>query len=398
MASSENDDLREVRKEADTYEDEISLIDYFLVLWKRKWFIFLASVLPALVVGPAIFLWPRDYKVTYIYDVREDVGSWNLNKKNYDVMLSRFYSEENLSKLIDKFQKNKLAKYAEQLNKDSDQSENIVKFEAIPPFLNLSKLNVTDPNQLDKIRDMQTLLLKVTITGRPAEDIYNASSVIRDNIENVMPLYMVQEQLATLIREYNNNLADIEHDKFSLELALKNNNGILAGLKNVNIGAADSNRTNVTLQFDIGSQMEYLPLNYQMQAAESKRVKLEESIKSNEEKYKYYKDLLELNNRIATELSSKMSSGYSAEQLKLFLAGLVAGYEKPQLKDYLSSYIKKIENRMSASKPITERPKIYPIAKGTVKKSGIVFVVSLMTAVFAAFLLEGLKKRPAQVS
>jgi hypothetical protein len=397
-------------------EDEINLINYFRVLWKRKWFIFLASVLPALVVGLAIFLWPRDYKVTYVYDVREnvrdgmienvrdgmiedardgmreDAGSWNLNKKNYDVMLSRFYSEENLSKLIDKLQKNKLAKYAEQLNKGSDQSENIVKFEAIPPFLNLSKLNVTDPGQLDKIRDMKALLLNVTITGRPAEDIYKASSVIRDNIENVMPLYMVQEQLATLIREYNNNLADIERDKFSLEMVLKNNNGILAGLKNVNIGAADSNRTNVTLQFDIGSQTEYLPLNYQIQAAETKRVKLEESIKANEEKYKYYKDLLDLNNRIATELSSKLSSDYSVKQFKLFLADLVAGYEKPQLKDYLSSYIKKIENRVSAGKPITENPRVYPIAKGTVKKSGIVFAVSLMTAVFAAFLLEGLRQ------
>ena len=47
-------------------EDEVNLIDYFTVLWKRKWFIFLASVLPALMVGLAIFLWPRDYKVTYV--------------------------------------------------------------------------------------------------------------------------------------------------------------------------------------------------------------------------------------------------------------------------------------------------------------------------------------------
>jgi hypothetical protein len=379
-------------------EDEVNLIDYFRVLWKRKWFISLASVLPALVVGLAIFFWPRDYKVTYVYDVRENVSSWNLNKTNYDVMLGRFYSEENLSKLIDKFQKNKLTKYAEQLNKGSDQTENMVKFEAIPPFLDFSRLNVTDPNQFEKIRDMQALLLNVTITSRPAEDIYKVSSVIRDNIENVMTLYMVHEQLAALIREYNNKLADIESDKFSLEIALKNNNGILAGLKNVNIGASDSNQTNVTLQFDIGSQMEYLPLNYQMQAAETKRVKLEESIKANEEKYKYYKDLLDLNNRIATELSGKMSCDYSVKQFKSFLAGLAADYEKPQLKDYLSSYIKKIENRIADSKPVTEKPRVYPIPKGTAKKSGIVFVIAFMIAVFAAFLCESIEKRKLQLS
>ena len=64
----------------------------------------------------------------------------------------------------------------------------------------------------------------------------------------------------------------------------------------------------------------------------------------------------------------------------------------------MSSYIKNIDNRIASSKPITERPKIYPIAKGTAKKSGIVFVIAFMIAVFTAFLLEGLKKRPAQVS
>jgi hypothetical protein len=245
---------------------------------------------------------------------------------------------------------------------------------------------------------MKALLLNVTITGRPAEDMYKISPVIRDNIENAMLLYIAQEQLATLVREYNNTLADIERDKFSLGIALKNNNGILAGLKSVNIEIQDNKQGNVVLQFDIGSQKEYLPLSYQIQTAESKKIELEESIKANEEKYKYYKDLLDLNNRIITELSSKLSSDYSAEQFKLFLAGLVAGYEKPQLKDYLNSYIKKIENRMSASKPIAEKPKVYPIAKGTAKKSGIVFVVAFMVSVFAAFLLEGLKKRPAQVS
>ncbi len=54
MASLENDGENkqatgnDVQKEANIYEDEINLIDYFLVLWKRKWFVFIASVLPPL--------------------------------------------------------------------------------------------------------------------------------------------------------------------------------------------------------------------------------------------------------------------------------------------------------------------------------------------------------------
>jgi hypothetical protein len=136
-----------------------------------------------------------------------------------------------------------------------------------------------------------------------------------------------------------------------------------------------------------------LPLSYQIQAAESKRIGLEGNIKASEEKYNYYKDLLDLNSRIFAELNNNLSSDYTIEQFKLFLTGLVAGYEKPQLKDYLNSYIRKIENRISTSKPITEKPQIHPIAKRTVKKSGIVFVIAFMIAVFAAFLREGLEKR-----
>ena len=54
MTSSENDGSNKQAAGNDIYEDEINLMDYLLVLWKRKWFIFLASVLPALVVGLAM--------------------------------------------------------------------------------------------------------------------------------------------------------------------------------------------------------------------------------------------------------------------------------------------------------------------------------------------------------
>jgi len=42
--------------------------------------------------------------------------------------------------------------------------------------------------------------------------------------------------------------------------------------------------------------------------------------------------------------------------------------------------------------PLVERPNVYLVAKGTVKKSAIVFVIALMLSVFAAFLLEGFKQ------
>jgi len=66
------------------------------------------------------------------------------------------------------------------------------------------------------------------------------------------------------------------------------------------------------------------------------------------------------------------------------------------LKDYLASYIKIIENRISVGIPVSKNPRVYPVAKGTVKKTGIVFAVALMMSIFASFLLEGIKNKKAE--
>ena len=57
-----------------------------------------------------------------------------------------------------------------------------------------------------------------------------------------------------------------------------------------------------------------------------------------------------------------------------------------------------MENRISASAPVTEKPNVWAVSKGTAKKSAIVFAIALMLSMFAAFLLEGLKKSQAQTS
>ncbi len=387
------------REETDIYEDEINLMDYFLVLWKHKLFIFLATLLPTLIIGTILFIYPRTYKVTYVYDVRDDVrddvSNWNLNEKNFNVLQSRFYSEDNLNRLIDELRAHKLDEYAEKVrNFRTDASNKFVEFEVSPLFIDLSKLQVTDPGQFETFRDMKTSLLNMTITGKPKEELAKTALVIRSNFEEVMPLYLIQEQLSTDIRRYNSELANIESSKFGLELSLKNNTEMLAGLKKIDITALDKKVGDVILQFDVGGRSQYLPLSYQIQAVESKIVELQGKISGDAAMHKYSKDLLGLSARMIAELNDKLSSeqSYSIELFKSFLADLIGETEKQELKDYLASYIRKTENRISVSTPVSENPKIYSIAKGTVKKSGIVFVIALMLSVFAAFLLESLKQ------
>lgn len=426
MTSSENggsekrDIGSNVHEEARIYEDEINLIDYFRVLWKRKWFILLGSIIPTSIVGLIIFFLPRDYTITYTYDVKDqfrdqfadqfadqsreritmEVSNWNLDQKNYNVLLNRFYSKENLSRIIAKLQQEGFSEYAKSISsaRGVKELEALVKFEALPPYINLAKEKETDPTKLEKIRQLKALLLNVTITGSPKKDISKISSIIRDNLENIIPVYLVAEQLNVAIREFRAKMADIEEEKFTLQLALKKSNSILAKMKNIKTETSNKTGSDITLQFDVGSRSEYLPIEYQIQTAESRVIQLEETIKDNESKYEYYKNLLSLNKRLLAETKYKIITNYTIQQFRSYLIELAKGIEQEELKDYLSSYTKGVESRIAMSTPVVENPSIYAVPKGTVKKSAIVFVIALMLSTFVAFLLEGLKKSQAQAS
>ena len=394
------------------FEDEIDLIDYFKVIWKRKWFILLGSVLPALIVGLILFFSPRMYKVTYTYDVKDqsiydlkdrssiDVSNWNLNEKNYNVLLTTFYSTDNIIKIVNKLQKNGLDRYAELINRTREMEDlkKFVDFKVLPLFIDSSKAKIIGAAELEQIGQLKAQLLKLNIIGRPKNSIPKISSVIRDNFENIIPLYLIEEQLNASTRECRAMMADIEKNRFNLELDLKTNESILAKLKDIKAGPPAKTKGKITVQFDVGNRSEYLPVEYQIQAAKSKAIQLEEKIATNEKKYNYYGDLLTLNEKLFAELNNKMSSYYTIQQFRSFLTDSVDNCNSRELKDYLNSYIKKIENRISASAPVTEKPKIYAISKGTAKKSAIVFAISLMISVFAAFLLEGLEKSQTRVS
>ena len=401
--SSRNDSTaKDTQEESHIYEDEINLMDYFFVLWKRKWFIFFVSVLPVLLVALAIFLGPRDYTITYTYDVRGqftnqstmEVSNWNLNEKNYTILLSRFYSSENSGRIINRLQQAGFNEYAESMSnaREKGQLEKMLKFEVSPPFIDMAETKETDVAKLEAIRSLEAQLLSLTITANSKENIHEISSVIVDNLETVTPIYLVNELLNRSIREFKARMAGIEENRFSLQLALGMTNSALAKLKEMDTDTSDINRGDVVLQFDVGGKSEYLPVRYQIQAAESKAIELEETLEDNENRYEYYQDLLGLSEKLLAEVQSKAMSGCTMQQFHSFLLDSAKELEKEELKDYVSSYIKNIENRIAVGKAIIENPSIYTISKGTAKKSGMVFVVALMLSVFAAFLLEGFKQ------
>jgi len=383
-------------KEAGVYEDEINLIDYLNVLWKHKFLILLGSVLPTFIVGLILFISTGKYKIAYVYDI----SRWGLDEKNYNVLVEQFYSHDNINQILDELQKNGVADYVRLISKAKSREglKKFVDIEVLPLYSSLPKEKRTDPNQLEPLRQSKASLLKLTVIGTLKNDVPKISLVIRNSLENVMPVYFVQEQLNAISWECRARMADIEENRFNTELALRTNKSTLAKLRNVKAGIPSDTPGGLVLQFDISNNSEYLPIERQIQAAESKAIQLEEQIVAEEEKYKYYGNLLALNQKLLAELKNRTLSHHTIQQFQAFVSGLPDSYNNKELKDYLNLLIKKFDNIISVSAPITEKPEVYPVGKGTVKKTAVVFVISLMISVFAAFLLEGLKKSQDQVS
>ena len=398
MASSKKDipnsqpAPKNTKNKANNSEDEINLIDYFRVVWRWKYFIMFGAVLPALLVCSVLFFSQRDYKITYTYDIRP-------HEKDTEVLVDEFYSAENLDKLTAKLEKDELSEKDRKILLDRFYSkENLDKlaaklrengFDEYAQGISKAKIKL----------EVSDTLLTMTVVGRPLEDMQRISSIIRDNFENVIPIYSVKQELSNAIVELKTEMADIEENRYSLDLDLEKKRAISAKLKNLTPAEPNKIPGGIILHFDnIGENSEYLPLSSQIQATESKIISLEETIKANQEKYNYYTDLLSLNESLFDELKSKTSSYYDIREFYSFLTTILGKYEGKELMHYLKAYIKRLENAIFVNTPIVEKPRICPIPKGTVKKSAIVFLALLMAMTFAAFLLEAVKKSPGRAS
>ena len=376
-----------------TNEDEIMLIDYLKILWKHRLLILTGSILPALVAGLIFFYSPRDYSVTYTYEM-------GLNEKDYKTLLDKFYSLENLDRIISKLNENNIDAYAQMLNEASaDKRLNkLVDFKVSPSFFGtMETLKPADIKNIKELQDAEGTLLTMAITGRPRKDMPNISSIIRNNLENIIPMYSEKQRLNTTIINLKNRMANIEENRYTSELELKMKKAILTKLKGLKPDESGKIDSDIILQFgNIDKNSAYLPLAYQIQATESTIIELEETIKNDEENYKYNKELLDLNEKLYNEITKKASPYYTIQQFHPFLVNIVNDYTDKELIDYLSAYIKKIENTMSENTPIIEEPNIYPVSKGTIRNSFIVFAISLMATIFAAFLLEAVKEGRVQ--
>lgn len=355
---------------------------YLHLLWERRWLIFGGSLLPALVVGLTLFSWPRRYAATLVYERP-------LAETEYSVLLRRFYSQENLDKIIGRLQEQGLTDYVQQFDEARAQQsfERLIRFEVVPMYP--KRLQTTDPCTSEKISAFKAKLLSIRVVGDSAEEVAQVSAVVTGNIESVLPLYDVRNHLKESAQKLRVSAAEIEDNRFKLSVDLQKEKAKLEKFKALEGATAEAGQGSVVLEFrDVEKSREYLPLSYQIRAVQSKIIDLQETLTNNTEKYNFYLQVLDLENRLLTKIEESLLTYYTAQQFLGFLGEQLLACKDQAVSDHLKSYIRKTENLVLVNTRAGEKPVVYPMPKGAVKNSVLTFLLFLMIAMFAAVLLE----------
>jgi len=366
---------------------EPALLYCLRLLWNRRLLLVAGSLLPAVLAALLLSLWPRRYTATFVYERP-------LAEREYSVLLRRFYSRENLDKILTQLREQKLIDYARKLGQAQTEEsfERLVRFEVAPIYP--KRLQTTDPATSERISAFQARLLLIEVTGRSAREVSEVSGVLMGNLENVLPLYDIRNSLKESIQQFKVRAAEIEDTRFLLQLDQQREEAKLKKLKAVEGAAPEAGTGDIVLQFtDVQNSREFLPLSYQVRAVQSKIIDLEETLRSNMEKYDYYLQVLELNEQLLRKVEDSLLTDYTVPQFLEFLGAQLLACQNEAVCDYLKSYVRKTENLAQVNTRAGEEPVVYPVAKHVARGSTLTLVVFLMAGAFVAVVLEHQRER-----
>ena len=375
-----------------TSNPQWAILHYLHILWKHRLLIGCGSVLPALALIGIIRFQPDMYKVSFVYERP-------LTESEYNVLLRRFYSSENLGKIAGLLRDKGLVDYAGKLDKAQTEEslEQLISFKVFPAYPR--RLQTTDPVVSERIGAFQARLLYVDIRGDSRQDMEVISTVITGNLEGVLPIYDVRTDLKEAIRQVKTQAAAVEDNRFTTSLDLQQEQARLAKMKGLDDGslAGASSSGSAGSQGGIVLQVtndpnnrELLPWPYQVRAVQAKIIDLEQGLKVGQERYNYYLKILDLNNRLLSTIEQSLLKYYTVQEFVGFLDEELRQYKDKDdaIADYLRSYIRKTQNRTLINTRAGEKPFVYPVGKDAVRNGVLAFIVLLMVTAFVAVALE----------
>jgi LPS O-antigen subunit length determinant protein (WzzB/FepE family) len=257
---------------------EPGILRYLRLLWEHRWLILGGSLLPALVVGVILSLWPRRYAATFVYERP-------LAEREYSVLQRRFYSQENLDKIAARLREQGLTSYVQKLDQARAQQsfERLIRFDVTPMYPR--RLQTTDPCTSEKISAFKAKLLSIKVVGDSEEEVAGVSAVVTGNFESILPLYDVRNHLQESLQKLRDDAAKIEGNRFTLSLGLQKEKAKLEKFKSLQDAPGEAAPGNFTLQFNVETTPPLFPV---VRVATPKGADLQELLGNGAEKKDVY--------------------------------------------------------------------------------------------------------------
>ena len=363
------------------------------ILWRKRVFLFLFCVMPSLVFGCYIYFSPRAYRAQLHYPVI-------LTGTDLQKLLGRFYSGENMQRLVDNMQAAGLSEIPEELADAESVADlrEIIDVEVMPDYIDFANrknlklsLQRSWAENIEKIEQLTAQLVAIRIEGSPKRELVESVHWIRRNLELELPLYDLMDGTRKRITKLNRELAAIEEARDSNRLALTRSLEILAGLEVHGAKAGNEGvRPEVQLSLkDIENESPYLPLSLQIQSYQSEVTRLEAFMADGERQHAFKTRLRDLFGRFYEELSTHIDkSDYSLDNYRDFLAGQAVSLTSEEERNLLAAHARLVENMALERTPLTSGEQVQPMARGTITKTALLFTGLLIVGIFLCCLQD----------
>lgn len=377
------------------------LLETFVAVIRKRWpWILLGSVLSGVVIGVATWLLPNHFSTSYLYSYTQPTRS------QFGLLKAHLLSDINLRRTITALRAEGLDKYASGLETAWQSSWNeFEKFLSIspsPPFPRPVKTKQRSATDLKSLKSLQSEFVTLTISRCPSvEGLSKIAPIIRHNVESLLDYHSISTDLKSKQLELKEKISTLEVQTFELELSLKRNKAILAGLQKITTEGSTSKERPYVIQIDVksGADVLILPVEYQKEIVASRIVNSKEALAENETRRHHLTKLFGLWEKCRSEIEQKGDVfACMLSQYRNFLKELALQTKDPRLGHELASHIAFTDTLSDVNRPITDHPKIVGTHRKPVPAAVVGFLAGLLISILCVFLFESVnsgKVRPS---
>lgn len=350
---------------ADRDDRPINLIVYLLILWRHKGLFLFCLFLPMVLLGVTYLLSENDYQSYLRYDIR----NWDLTQEDALLLMDRFYANASPVWMVGMSE----AEFME------------VRANIWPKLKPNSAYRPAPDNKAE--------FLEIAFSGGSREHLENKMAVIRRYFEQFVQLYSFRESLLRQEINWRSQITLLEEEIVGMELQIEIQKALFERFSGMSVIGNEANvfheREWIEGQFDLGQKTEFLPISYQIRAAQIRIAQLEEEREGKKVLRSRYDHMLSVIDFLLTELCA-ISSDNTLDRLHDRLVEILNAEKDETTEQFLSSFRRNVENRITSFQLAVPGP-VSLIALDRLRIGFLTLIGALVLSVVVVLLWEGIR-------